>query len=125
MERGYKKATSPQNYISVKAVDNKSNYREDIQLARDIGLNAFRFGIEWSIIEPSRGEFSGEAINYYHDYIDEVKENGMEPVVTLWHFTTPKWFSENGGWTLDYQDFIGINHYLKHDVDVIGRETSG
>lgn len=87
-------ATSQQNYISGKAIDHKERFKQDIQLAQEIGLQVFRFGIEWSRIEPSEGEFSEEAINYYQDYINEVKSRGMEPIITLWHFTNPQWFSE-------------------------------
>ncbi|QGA80679.1 glycosyl hydrolase family 1 [Candidatus Nanohalobium constans] len=117
------KATSPQNYMSGEAINHKNRYKEDIQLAQDMGLNAFRFGIEWSRVEPKEGEFSEEAISYYRDYISEVRENGMEPIVTLWHFTNPKWFSEKGGWTNpENKDYF--LRYVEKVIDEFGDKVT-
>ncbi len=75
-----------------------SLYREDFALARSLGHNAHRFSIEWSRVEPEEGRFSQEALEHYSSVLDALAANGLEPVVTLHHFTCPSWFSGRGGW---------------------------
>jgi len=73
-------------------------FRKDFDLARDLNHNAHRLSIEWSRIEPIEGEFSSKEINHYIDVVNALKERGIEPVVTLHHFTNPAWFTRKGGW---------------------------
>lgn len=92
-----KQATDPDNYVSGVAIDHYQRYKLDLALAEKLNLNAFRFSIEWSRIEPEEGVWSREAIDHYRDYIREIKKRGMEPLPTLFHWTTPVWFSDRGG----------------------------
>jgi beta-glucosidase len=78
--------------------DSYHRYGEDIALVRDLGLDAYRFSIEWSRIEPEDGEFSRAAIEYYRRMLAECHEQGVKPVVTFHHFSTPRWMSALGGW---------------------------
>lgn len=94
-----KDATRPENYISGNTVDHYHHYREDFALARKLNMNAFRFSIEWSRIEPRDGEWDAEEIEHYKQYVMTMKDAGLEPVVTLFHFTLPIWFAEMGGFT--------------------------
>ncbi|PFG43021.1 beta-glucosidase [Isoptericola jiangsuensis] len=80
------------------AVDSYHRYREDIQLLADAGLTSYRFSLEWSRIEPIRGQFSKAELAHYRRMIDFCLELGVTPVVTLQHFTTPQWFAGLGGW---------------------------
>ncbi|MBI2870867.1 MAG: glycoside hydrolase family 1 protein [Candidatus Omnitrophica bacterium] len=80
------------------ACDHFNRYDEDFDLARDFGQNAHRFSIEWARIEPQEGCFSDEAIRHYTQVIASLRRRGLEPFVTLHHFTNPKWFQERGGW---------------------------
>ena len=77
----------------------------DFDMAKDLGMNTFRFSIEWSRIEPVQGEFNEAATNYYRDYLKELNARGLKPMVTLWHFSFPVWVqdpldmaSSLGGW---------------------------
>ena len=83
---------------SLDAVDHYNRYEEDITLLKNAGLNAYRFSIEWARIEPSEGEFDENEIHHYKKMIDFCRSNGIEPIVTLHHFTSPKWLIEKGGW---------------------------
>lgn len=83
---------------SLSAVDHYSRFREDIALLADAGLNAYRFTVEWARIEPEEGHFDREAIAHYHEVIDACIARGVEPVITIHHFTSPKWLIEKGGW---------------------------
>ena len=73
-------------------------YKQDFDLARGLGHNAHRLSVEWSRIEPEDGKFSAQEINHYQDVILSLIERGLEPVVTLHHFTNPIWFAKLGGW---------------------------
>ena len=83
------------------AVDHYNRYAEDIRLMAAAGLNAYRFSIEWARIEPEEGKFDDAQIEHYRSVIRTCKENGIEPIVTLLHFTSPKWLIAKGGWESD------------------------
>ena len=81
------------------ACDHYNRYREDFSLLRELSQGAHRLSIEWSRIEPSEGEFDSRQIRHYRDVLGELREQGMQPMVTLHHFTNPLWFIKKGGWT--------------------------
>jgi beta-glucosidase len=80
------------------ACDHFHRYREDIDLLAGLGFNSYRFSVEWSRIEPEDGEFSEAALQHYGRMVAACREAGLEPVVTLHHFTTPRWVAGRGGW---------------------------
>jgi beta-glucosidase len=86
-----KEISNPQNYISGQAVNHYELYKKDFQLLKELNLNTFRFSIEWSRIEPEKGVFNQKEIEYYREYIKELRKLGIEPIVTLWHWTMPIW----------------------------------
>lgn len=73
------------------AANHYITYREDIKKIKETGLNAYRFSLEWSRIEPIEGIFDQKEIEHYRDMIHACQELGIEPIVTLFHFTSPKW----------------------------------
>ncbi len=73
-------------------------YAEDFLLAQQLQHNCHRFSIEWSRIEPEQGNFQAAEIAHYRNVIADLKNKGLEPIVTLHHFTNPVWFSQKGGW---------------------------
>lgn len=83
---------------SLDAVDHYHRYEEDIRLMKEAGLNAYRFSVEWARIEPEEGRYDEEEAKHYQDVIDCCIANGIEPIVTLHHFTSPKWLIGKGGW---------------------------
>jgi len=74
-------------------------YERDFDLAQSLGHNAHRLSIEWSRIEPRRGEWQEAEVEHYARVIAALRARGLEPVVTLHHFTNPAWFAHEGGWT--------------------------
>ncbi len=96
-EKFKSEATNPANYISGDACDHYRRYAEDYDIAKGLGLNAYRFSIEWSRIEPAPGEFDEEALRHYAAMLSALRGRGMEPFVTLWHFTLPVWLAKRGG----------------------------
>ncbi|PZE37123.1 family 1 glycosylhydrolase [Curtobacterium sp. MCPF17_031] len=83
------------------AVDSYHRFEEDMRLLADAGLTAYRFGVEWARIEPLPGQFSVAELAHYRRMIDTAIGLGLTPVVTLHHFTAPRWFVEEGGWLGD------------------------
>lgn len=83
---------------SGRACNSYELWRDDVNLVVDMGLNAYRFSIEWARIQPEPDRFDAEALTHYEAIIDYCREVGIEPVVTLNHFTNPFWFAEIGGW---------------------------
>ncbi len=81
------------------ACDHYHRYPEDIATMADLGFNAYRFSLEWSRIEPEPGYFSRAALDHYRRMIATCLEHGITPVVTYCHFTTPRWFAGQGGWS--------------------------
>ncbi len=90
-------ATDPKNYISGSACDSWNRYEEDFDILGELHLKAYRFSIEWSRIEPQEGIFDEEAIDRYRLMIRSLRARGIEPFVTLWHWTLPLWIAHRGG----------------------------
>src|SRR5262249_35757385 len=80
------------------ACDSYHRYGEDIALIKAMGLNAYRFSIEWSRIEPSPGGFSIAELDHYKRVIEACHHAGIRPAITFNHFTTPAWFAASGAW---------------------------
>ncbi|MDT9682851.1 family 1 glycosylhydrolase [Streptomyces sp. TRM76323] len=101
------------------AVDSFHRWPEDMDLLSELGFNAYRFGIEWARIEPERGRVSRAAVEHYRAMVRGALERGLTPVVTLHHFTCPRWFSELGGWSSpESADLFAA--YAKVAADVLG-----
>lgn len=84
---------------SLDAANSLLMWERDLDLAQSIGLNTYRFGIEWARIEPVKGLFSRAMLDHYSRIIDGCHARGLTPVVTMNHYTAPLWFSAQGGWT--------------------------
>lgn len=71
----------------------------DLDLVKGMGLNTYRFSLEWSRIEPEPGLFSIAMLDHYKAMIEGCHARGIAPFVTFNHFTTPIWFAARGGWS--------------------------
>lgn len=89
-------ASKPENYVSGRAIDHYNRYETDFDIIRRMNLNAFRFSIEWSRIEPDEGVWDAAEIEHYKSYIAALKKRGIEPLITLYHWTVPVWFAKKG-----------------------------
>jgi len=84
-----------------RAADFWNRCMEDIRLLKALHLNAFRFSVEWSKIEPEEGVFVDSVLDHYARLAHELRTSGIEPLVTLHHFTDPVWFDNTGGFERD------------------------
>ncbi|GAA1536431.1 GH1 family beta-glucosidase [Actinomadura kijaniata] len=83
------------------ACDSYHRWREDMDLLAGLGFTDYRFSVEWARVEPAPGEFSAAAIAHYRRMVEGALERGLRPMVTLHHFTCPRWFAARGGWAAD------------------------
>jgi beta-glucosidase len=94
---------------SGKAADHWNRFKEDVQLMKNLGVNSYRFSIEWSKVEPKQGWYDDAVIQHYSGEIDHLIQQGIVPMVTLHHFTQPIWFDELGGWEKE----ANLKHFIK------------
>lgn len=80
------------------AVDHYNRFRDDIAEMAKMGLNSYRFSIEWARIEPEEGQYEASEIEHYREVLLACKENNITPIVTLHHFSSPQWLIRLGGW---------------------------
>jgi beta-glucosidase len=103
-----------------------NRYSEDFTRCRQLGLNAFRLGIEWSRVQPTYVDRKGpptpfdyRALDHYVDMLAKCRDNGLEPVVTLHHFVHPSWLGTDP-W-LDPGITNSFCHYVRESVLYINR----
>ena len=81
------------------ACDFYHRYRDDIALVRELGVNAFRLSISWPRVLPDgHGRVNEAGLDFYDRVVDELLANGVEPVVTLYHWDLPAALEDAGGW---------------------------
>ncbi len=85
-------------FQSGQASNSWEHLEDDIAAIKRIHNNAYRFSIEWSRVEPDDGVFDETAISRYAHFVRRLKEEGIEPFVTLWHWPLPLWLHAKGGW---------------------------
>lgn len=96
-KKSFGKVNGPHD-ISGEACDSYNRYGEDFNLSDALNQNAHRLSIEWARIQPRRDYFSCSEINHYRRVLEDLKKRNIKTVVTLHHFTNPKWFADMGGW---------------------------
>ncbi|MFG3345941.1 GH1 family beta-glucosidase [Streptomyces sp. NPDC048018] len=81
------------------AVDHYHRFREDVRLMSELGLNAYRFSVSWSRVQPTgRGPAVQQGLDFYRRLVDELLEAGIEPALTLYHWDLPQELEDAGGW---------------------------
>jgi len=100
--------TGENNHV---ACDHYHRYREDVALMKQMGVNSYRFSISWPRVMPEKGRVNPKGLSFYSALVDELRANGIEPIVTLYHWDLPTWAQDEGGWKNDrivewYLDYI-------------------
>ena len=108
-----------ENYISGRACDHYNRYEEDFDIAKSLNQNAHRLSIEWSRIEPEEGRFDEKEIEHYKKVISALRERGIEPFVTIWHWPLPLWLARKGGLTNKKLPFY-FSRYAEKLVSAFG-----
>ncbi len=101
------------------AVDHYNRYKEDVKLMADIKMSGYRFSLAWTRIVPEGdGEINQKGLDFYSKLIDELLENNIKPLVTLYHWDLPQKIQDKGGWSnretsnlfADYASIIAKNY---------------
>ncbi|MFI1730149.1 GH1 family beta-glucosidase [Streptomyces acidicola] len=81
------------------AVDHYHRYPEDVALMAELGLDAYRFSVSWSRVQPTgRGPAVQVGLDFYRRLVDELLSHGIKPAVTLYHWDLPQELEDAGGW---------------------------
>ncbi len=95
----------------------------DFDRAADLGLNSLRISVEWSRIEPQPGAFDAAALRHYAEMIGLLRARGLEPMVSLHHFSDPLWLSGQGAWenplVTDY-----FSRFVAQVVEALGDQVT-
>lgn len=98
------------------ATDSWNRFDEDLAAMKALGSTTYRFSVEWSRLEPRKGEWNDAAMQRYREWCVKLRAAGIEPMVTLHHFTLPKWVVEAGGFE---------NEASKADLERFTRRVAG
>lgn len=94
--------TNPEKFHENQGPENTTNiyemYKEDCKRMKEIGLNSFRTSISWARLLPDGRHVNPEAVAFYRDYFKHILEEGVQPIINLFHFDMPMWLMEKGGW---------------------------
>jgi beta-glucosidase len=80
------------------AIEHYKRYPRDMALLAGLGFNTYRFSVEWARIEPAEGDFDQGELDHYRKMVELCRKSNLIPMVTLNHFTLPKWVADRGGW---------------------------
>ena len=101
------------------ACDHWNRVEEDVLLMKRLNARIYRLSLEWSRIEPEEGRFDHEAIAHYRHELELLRENGIEALVTLHHFSNPLWLEDDGGWT-DKRVINRFERYARFAAEQLG-----
>lgn len=111
--------SSPAVESSGDGIDHWHRYDEDYALLASLGQNAHRISLEWARIEPAPGEVSRAALDHYRRVLESMHRHGLRPLVTLYHFSLPRWCAQRGGWLApDALDLFG--RYVSTVAEALG-----
>jgi beta-glucosidase len=96
-----------------------THFLKDADLAKSLGCDLYRFSLSWSRLNPAPGVFDSEALAVYKSWLIRLREIGIEPLVTLWHFEHPAWLEQNG--SVHGKEFVPrFTEYARFVIDGIG-----
>lgn len=99
------------------SVDWIGHLDDDIARAEDLGVDTFRYSVEWARTETEPGRIDHEGFTFYDRVIDAVQDAGMAPMITLDHWVYPGWLADRGGWLADDV----VQQWLTHAQRVVER----
>ncbi len=102
-----------------RANEHWERYKEDIDIMSQMGIQVYRLGFEWVRLEPQPGKFDFEAVEHYRDVILYMKNLGIQPLLTLHHFSNPMWFEERGAF-LKKENIPAFLDFVKFVVENFG-----
>lgn len=93
------------------------NYEKDLDVMAELGVNSYRFSIEWSHIQPEKDKFDEDVLSHYEKIIDACLARNIQPMLTLYHFNEPLWFTHLGS----FEKEENISYFLDFCQKVFDR----
>ena len=90
------------------ACDHYNRYPEDIGHMKELGINAYRFSVNWPRVVPEPGKVNEQGLAFYNKLVDALLANGINPYLTLFHWETPQWLEDKGGFVTRE----AVDHFL-------------
>ena len=100
------------------ASGHRARWRSDFALLPSLGVNAYRYSVERSVLEPEPGRFAEAALSLERERAEALRRLGIEPCVTLHHYTHPRWFWASGGWE-NPKSVEGFRRYTEAVADAL------
>lgn len=95
------------------ACDSYHRFREDVALMKQHNIQAYRFSVSWARVIPDGvGPVNPAGLQFYSDLVDELIANGIQPLVTLYHWDLPSALQDKGGW-LNRDIVAAFGNYAK------------
>ncbi len=91
------------------ACDHWNRWNQDFELIKELGVGHYRFSIEWSRIQPTKDVWDDLIVKQYSEMVDDLISKGIEPMITLHHFSHPVWFQDEGGFEIEDNVSYWIN----------------
>lgn len=88
--------------------DHWEKWKQDTELMEQMGLQLYRFSVEWARIFPEEGRVDEEAVEHYRRELKLLREKGIRPLLTIHHFSNPMWFEEKGA----FENWENVMYYL-------------
>jgi beta-glucosidase len=104
------------------AIEHYTRYARDIAMLADLGFNTYRFSVEWARIEPAEDEFDETQLAHYRKMVELCGKSKLTPMVTLNHFTLPKWLADRGGWLTPSMARL-FERYTQRVVEALGDQV--
>ncbi len=106
------------------AADHYHRYKEDVQLLKQLGVKSYRFSIAWTRIFPDgTGAINQQGLDFYRDLVRLLRENDIEPIVTLFHWDLPQRLEDKGGWT-NRETADAFENYAMTMFDALGDDVT-
>lgn len=111
-----------QKFPAGRACNYYQDYQKYFDIAKQLNQSIHRFSLEWSRIEPQEGQFDQTVLQHYKRILKALQKRNIKSMVTLWHFTTPEWLNQKGGWA-NKQAVKYFQHYTKTVTQVLGEDV--
>ena len=106
------------------ACDHYHRWPQDLDLIRELGFDAYRFSVSWARVMPEPGVINPEGLKFYKQLVDGLRERGISPWVTLYHWDMPQWLEDRGGW-LNRESAWFFADYVQAVAESIGQNVDG
>lgn len=111
------KDENSEDFVCGQACDSYNRYEEDLDLVKSLNCGAYRMGLEWARLEPEAGKFDFDEVLHYRQVLKAAKAKNLKIILTIWHWTSPIWFADRGGWANEK----AVEYFARY-VKLIARE---